>query len=195
LRDPQAVFLNTPYDAAYQPLFVTLVGTLVCLGLKPHCVLEIQEKGQGRLVRIFDLLRSCGLSIHDLSRKGLPARLNMPFELGLACSLKLSGTSHEIVVLDSVDYQLDKTLSDYKGRDPWIHHNRCDQLVTCLLDVFEVANQPGPSSLRSAARLLRQYARQIVRQYRTETIFRAAPFRSLVSAATELAQERGFIPP
>jgi hypothetical protein len=157
--------------------------------------LEIQEKGQGRLVRIFDLLRSCGLSIHDLSRKGPPARLNMPFELGLACSLKLSGVSHEIVVLDSIDYQLDKTLSDYKGRDPWIHHNRCDELVTCLLDVFEVANPPEPSSLRSASRFLRQSARQIVKQYRTPTIFRAAPFRALVSAATQLAQEREFIPP
>jgi hypothetical protein len=195
LRDPQAVFLNTPYDQAYQPLFVTLVGTLVCLGLKPRCVLEIQEKGQGRLARIFHLLGSCGASIHDLSRTGRPARFNMPFELGLACSLKLSGSPHEIVVLDSIDYQLDKTLSDYKGRDSWIHHNRCDQLVTCLLDIFEAANEPPPSSLRSAARFLRQSARQIVQQYRTPTIFRPAPFRALVSAATVLAQERRFIPP
>ena len=195
MSDPQAVFLNTPYDPAYQPLFVTLVGTLVCLGLKPHCVLEIQEKGQGRLARIFHLLRSCGVSIHDLSRTGPPARLNMSFELGLACSLKLSGTSHEIVVLDSLDYRLDKTLSDYKGRDSWIHHNRCDELVTCLLDIFEVANEPDPLALRSAATFLRQSARQLAKQYRTETIFRAAPFRALVSAATQLAQERGFIPP
>jgi len=195
LRDPQSVFLNTPYDSAYQPLFVTLVATLVCLGLKPHCVLEIQEKGQGRLVRIFQLLDSCGVSIHDLSRVGPPARFNMPFELGLACSLKLSGTSHEIVVLDSVDYRLDRTLSDYKGRDPWIHYNRCDDLVTCLLDVFEVANPPAPSALRSAARFLRRSTHQITKQYRTPTIFRAAPFRALVSAATDLAQGRGFIPP
>jgi hypothetical protein len=195
LSDFQSVFLNTPYDPAYQPLFVTLVSTLVCLGLKPHCVLEIQEKGQGRLARTFHLLGSCGVSVHDLSRTGPPARLNMPFELGLACGLKLSGTSHEIVVLDSIDYRLDKTLSDYKGRDPWVHHNRCDQLITCLLDAFEVANEPAPSELRSAARVLRQSARQLAKQYRTQTIFRAATFRALVSAATQLAQERGFIPP
>jgi hypothetical protein len=135
------------------------------------------------------------VSIHDLSRIGPPARLNMPFELGLACSLKLSGTSHEIVVLDSIEYRLDKTLSDYKGHDPWVHHNSCDQLVTCLLDAFELVNQPVPSALRSSARFLRQSARQLAKQYRTPTIFRAAPFRALVSAATELAQERGFIPP
>jgi len=195
LSDSLAVFLNTPYDPAYQPLFVTLVGTLVSLGLKPHCVLEIQEKGEGRLARIFHLLGSCGVSIHDLCRTGPPARLNMPFELGLACSLKLSGSPHEIVVLDSIDHRLDKTLSDYKGRDSWTHYNRCDQLVACLLDVFEVPNGPDPAALRSAATWLRRSARQIARKYRTKTIFRAAPFRALVSTATQLAQERGFITP
>lgn len=193
--DPQSVFLNTPYDRKYQSLFVTLVGTLVCLGQKPRCVLEISETGQGRLFRIFELLSSCGASIHDLSRVGTPPRFNMPFELGLACSLKLSAGSHEVVVFDSVDYRLDRTLSDYKGRDPGIHHNRSDELVTCLLDVFEVPNAPAPSSLRSAAKLLRQSAQQISRQYHRPTIFHAAPFRALVAAATDLAQERGFIPP
>ena len=55
MSDPQSVFLNTPYDPRYQPLFVTLLAILVCLGQKPRCVLEIQEKGQGRLMRMFDL--------------------------------------------------------------------------------------------------------------------------------------------
>lgn len=89
--DPQGVFLNVPYDTGYQPLFVTLVTSLVCLGQKPRSVIEIREQGDGRLRRIFDLMRACRVSIHDLSRVGRPARFNMPFELGLACALRLIG--------------------------------------------------------------------------------------------------------
>src|SRR2546421_6737362 len=84
------VFINAPFDPSYESLFVTLVGALVFLGQEPHCVLEVPEKGEGRLARIFDLMHSCRLSIHDLSRVGTPARFNMPFELGLACALKLA---------------------------------------------------------------------------------------------------------
>jgi hypothetical protein len=195
LRAPQSVFLNVPYDSRYQPLFVTLVGTLVCLGQKPRCVLEIQETGQGRLKRTFDLLRSCPISIHDLSRTGPPARFNMPFELGLAYGLVLSGHAHDIVVLDSVPERLDTTLSDCKGREILVHHGRCDQLVACLLDLFDVPDEPEPEALRSMARALRRSAGEIVAGYRTGSLYRPAPFRSLIAAATELAAARGFISP
>jgi len=83
----KAVFINAPFDAAYEPLFITLVGMLVFLGQEPYCVLEVREKGEGRLARIIELIRNCRMSIHDLSRVGLPARFNMPFELGLACTV------------------------------------------------------------------------------------------------------------
>ena len=66
--DPRHVFINAPFDAAYEPLFVTLVGTLVFLGQQPHCVLEVPEKGDGRLQRILDLIRTCRTSVHELSR-------------------------------------------------------------------------------------------------------------------------------
>ena len=95
--------------------------------------------------------------------------------------------------MDSIPYRLDKTLSDYKGRDPLIHHNRCDTLVTCLLDLFVVPDEPEPAALRSATKLLRKSAREIAHGYHTDTVFRAAPFRALIAAATEIAQERGFI--
>ena len=51
-----AVFINAPFDKSYESLFVTLVGALVFLGQEPHCVLEVPEKGEGRLARIFDLM-------------------------------------------------------------------------------------------------------------------------------------------
>src|SRR5216110_3608082 len=86
--DSERVFINIPFDKAYEPLFIPLVGTLVFLRQEPHSVLEVTETGAGRLARILDLMHTCRLSIHDLSRTGVPARFNMPFELGLACAIK-----------------------------------------------------------------------------------------------------------
>src|SRR5262245_33758227 len=117
----------------------------------------------------------------------------MPFELGLAYSLVLSGMDHDVVVLESKKYRLDKSLSDFKGRDPLIHYNRCDDLVSCLLDLIDVPEKPLPSELRSAARLLRTRAREIKQEYRADTIFRAATYQALIEAATLHAVDRGFI--
>jgi hypothetical protein len=105
----------------------------------------------------------------------------------------VSTKATEIVVLDAKPYRLDKTLSDYKGRDPLIHDNRCDQLVTCLLDLIEVPDEPPPSALRKSARLLRGVAGTIASQYKLDTIFRAPAYRILVAAAMEHAKEQGYI--
>src|SRR5258707_9226459 len=59
-REPRSrrVFLNVPFDKSYEPLFVALISALVALGRMPHCVLELPERGRGRLVRIIRLLGS-----------------------------------------------------------------------------------------------------------------------------------------
>jgi hypothetical protein len=193
-RDPGSVFLNVPFDRGYEPFFVTLVSALVSLGQTPRCVLEVRERGQGRLARIYELLRSCGVSIHDLSRAGQPVRFNMPFELGLACSIALAGEAHDIAVLDAVPYRLDRTLSDYKGRDPLIYHRRLDGIVDCIADLFQIAHIPTPAVLKAEARILRRSAREIAKQY-GGTVFRPAAFRALVAASTDRARSRGLIPP
>jgi len=74
--DSQAVFLNVSFDRSYERLFVAQISILVSLGRIPRCVLEIPEEGQGRLHRILGLLQQCPVSIHDLSRVGLPARFS-----------------------------------------------------------------------------------------------------------------------
>jgi len=192
--DHNAVFINVPFDSAYEPLFVTLVGSLVFLGQEPPCVLEVREKGDGRLTRIVELMRACRMSIHDLSRIGRPARFNMPFELGLACSLKVANpTAYEVFVLDSRPYRIDKTLSDYKGRDPLIHGGTCDGMIACLLDTF-VADLPNAAKeFRSASRDLRRSAQLLKRQMSASSLFRPALFRLTVAAAADIALARGFI--
>jgi hypothetical protein len=194
--DPRTVFINAPFDAQYEPLFVTLVGTLVSLGQKPHCVLEVRESGQGRLARIFQVIQDCRMSFHDVSRVNTPVRFNMPFELGLACAVNLmSGGAHEVFVLDAAPYRLDRTLSDYKGRDPLVHYNRCEDMIGCVLDVFQPASLPSPDELGRAARDLRRTARQLKRGYKLQSVFRPAIFKALIAAATEIAVDRGLINP
>ena len=188
--DPKSVFLNVPFDKQYERLFVTLVGTVVLLGQTPHCVLEVRERGQGRLARIFDLLRSCGASIHDLSRVGVPARFDVPFELGLACSLALAGEPHDVLVLDAKPYRLDRTLSDYKGRDPLIHHGRprtARRLPFGRLSDRSRAEAPRFSSpkLGSCASLPARSPHGVAAPYP------ASRLRALVAAATERARRQG----
>ena len=194
--DPNAVFINVPFDPSYESLFVTLVGSLVFLGQEPHCVLEVREKGDGRLLRIVELMRTCRMSIHDLSRTGTPVRFNMPFELGLARSLKLANpAAYEVFVLDSRPYRIDKTLSDYKGRDPLIYGGTCDGMVACLLDTFVADVLNAATEFRSAARVLRKSAQFLKRQLKASSLFRPALFRLVVAAATDIAIDRGFIKP
>ena len=194
--DSNAVFLNVPFDRSYESLFVTLVGTLVFLGQEPHCVLEVLEKGEGRLPRIVELMRRCRMSIHDLSRTGTPVRFNMPFELGLACALKVaSPAAYEIFVLEARPFRIDRTLSDYKGRDPLIHGGTCDGMVACLLDTFITDVPDAAAEFRSAARVLRRSAEVLKRQMKATSLFRPSLFRLVGAAATDIARDRGFIKP
>lgn len=196
MPDDNAVFINVPFDRSYEPLFVTLVGVLVFLGHEPHCVLEVREKGDGRLARIFELLRACRVSIHDLSRTGMPARFNMPFELGLASALKIGEPgAYEVLVLESQLYRLDKTLSDYKGRDPLIHNGTCDGMLACLLDGFVPGVPDAANEFRAAARVLRKSVDLLKRDLNVTSIYRPAMFRLIVSSATKMAIRRGFIKP
>jgi hypothetical protein len=89
--EPERVFLNIPYDAKFERLYLAHIVGVIELGLKPRATLAIPG-GKARLNRIIDLVQSCSYSVHDLSRVQLdrnpPAtpRFNMPFELGLAVS-------------------------------------------------------------------------------------------------------------
>ena len=194
--DSKAVFVNVPFDATYEPLFVSLVGTLVFLGQKPHCVLEVREKGDGRLVRILDLMRTCRMSVHDLSRTGTPVRFNMPFELGLACALKLQHpTDYEVFVMDAIQFRLDRTLSDYKGRDPLVHGGTCRGMLASLLDTFQTDVPAAANEFRRAALVLRKSAALMKHRDKSSSLFRPSLFRELVAVATKIASERSFILP
>jgi hypothetical protein len=192
------VFLNVPFDKGYERLFVGLIAAVVGLGWTPRCVLEIAETGQGRLRRLLDIIVACGVSVHDLSRVGAPARFNMPFELGLACAIsELNDRKHDYLLLERVQHRLTRTLSDLNGRDPYIHGNSSQQLIIQVLNVLKPATgTPDVEAILKLDRRLWTAVRLLKSTYRAETMFSsAALYEATVISATRLATEAGLIQP
>ena len=195
----KAVFLNVPFDRTYEPLFLALVATLVSIGRVPRSVLEIPDRGQGRLRRIMGLIGACRVSLHDLSRVGGPARFNMPFELGLAYSLRLQSSGprrHLVVLLEARQHRLNRTLSDLAGHDPGIHGGKARGVVGAVLDSLGTpAAGPYPSDVYGLWRRLMRVARELESRDHVSTVFSRGVFLRTVAAATRLASDAGFIPP
>src|SRR5260370_21243059 len=82
------VFLNIPYDKKFERLFIAYIAGISALGMVPRATLEITDSSR-RLERILKLARSCGYSVHDLSRVQLEPTeprappVTIPFQLGL----------------------------------------------------------------------------------------------------------------
>jgi hypothetical protein len=68
-----SVFLNVPYDSAFENLYLAYIAGLSAFGLIPRATLEIPTS-QRRLERILKLIQECGYSIHDLSRVQLDTK-------------------------------------------------------------------------------------------------------------------------
>ncbi len=61
------MFLNLPYDTAFEPLYLAYIVGITAFRLFPHTTLEIPDTTR-RLDRIQALLHECRYSVHDLSR-------------------------------------------------------------------------------------------------------------------------------
>ena len=122
-----SVFLNCPFDQAYQPIFDAIVFAVVACGFLPRCAYEEGGTSLSRMERITRIIFSSKYSIHDLSRchgegdENL-ARFNMPLELGIAMALKWSGASgegsHDWLVLVPRGHFYKRVISDLAGYDP-----------------------------------------------------------------------------
>jgi hypothetical protein len=78
--DRYYVFLNIPYDQAFENLYLAYIAGLSAFGLIPRATLEIPTS-QRRLERILKLIRECAYSIHDLSRVHMGA-VPLPSHVG-----------------------------------------------------------------------------------------------------------------
>jgi hypothetical protein len=157
-------------------------------------VLEVAETGDGRLVRILQLIRSCRVSIHDLSRVGVPVRFNMPFELGIAFALRRLDGNHEFFILEAVRLRLQKTLSDVNGMDPSIHSGTIKGIISCVLS--SLGKPRGNLGSQQVTRIHRQLWKTVPylkKSHGRSNIYSRAIFGELVEGAILLARKDGLI--
>jgi hypothetical protein len=185
-RQPNSVFLNLPFEKSYESIFVAYVVGLVTIGFAPRSVIDLDEDGDGRMVRLFDLLRKCQGSVHDLSYSGKQPRYNMPFELGVAYALTRI-SSKRIYVFEGEKYVLKKTLSDLNHFDPKIHHMNGETALAAIYDCFDSPDLDDPLAI--GIPVYRRTIKRLpeIRQGRA-TIFNRTSFKRMLYFASAFSE-------
>lgn len=191
------VFLNVPYEAEYEEIFIAFLSTIVCLGREPIIVAEVPDEGGGRLPRIFDELSNCRVSIHEMGwiKDGEP-RFNMPFELGIAWALRKTNprTRHHIIVFEEKSFRLNRTLSDWSGSDPKIHGGSAEKAIGGLLDAL--ARKNVELTVEKVMEIYRKgclLAKEIKKENHSEDLYSARAFRNLVGSLILIAESEGYL--
>ena len=138
------VFVNCPFDEAFQPLFKSIIFTTLYLDYNP--VFSNTTSSESiRVKNIMRLIAKSNFGIHDLSRnesgkRGEKARFNMPFELGLDIGSKRFGgpkfAGKKILILDSKPHDYDQYIGDISGQDIESHANDPETLIKVIRDWF-----------------------------------------------------------
>ncbi len=193
--EPNSVFLNIPYDGAFQRLYLAYIAGLCALGLKPCATLEIPG-GERRLDRIFDLIQSCRYSIHDLSRVQLDRtppptpRFNMPMELGMAIAwTRLSPGDHTWFVCETKPRRALKSISDLNGTDLNIHNGTIEGVMREICNAFVRydSNRPSVPQMVKIYHVLRASVPELRRSSGAQSLFEARMFTDLCYAASDIA--------
>src|SRR5579863_4374245 len=165
-----SVFLNIPYDAAFENLLLAYIAAISAFGFTPRATLEIPSH-QSRLDRILSLIEESEYSVHDLSRVQLDRsrprtpRFNMPFELGLTIALQRTAIiDHKWAICESRSRRINKSLSDLDGVDPYIHGGTIQGVFRELCNVFvRSRRQPTVLQMNQIYRVLREKFKSILR--------------------------------
>jgi hypothetical protein len=119
------IFLNYPFDDAFEPLAHAMHFAVVASNLIPICAKDLTSPDRPRLELLVSTILNCQYSLHDFSMlKGQGernfARLNMSLEMGMALfhALQTQRGSHRCAffVATAHDYQI--AASDLAGLDP-----------------------------------------------------------------------------
>jgi hypothetical protein len=184
------VFLNIPYDRQFEPLCLAYICGIACFGLVPRATLEIP--GDRRLNRILNLIKSCAVSLHDLSRvqldrnKPRTPRFNMPFELGVTVAReKLVDRKHQWYVFETVNRGAEKSLSDIAGTDVYVHGGTIQGVLRQLSNAFiRQERQPTLAQMMAVYRYVRAELPSILKASGAESVFDGArTFRDVYVAA------------
>jgi len=191
-----SVFLNVPYDAAFENLLLAYIAAVSAYGFAPRATLEIPF-GQRRLDRILRLIHELRYSIHDLSRvqsdrkSPRTPRFNMPFELGLTVALeRTEHPDHSWIVCESVLRRINKSLSDLDGTDAYIHDGTVAGVFREMGNAFVgTRRQPTVTEMSQIYRLLRAQFRKILKKAGARDAFNARVFKELCVLASTAADE------
>jgi hypothetical protein len=194
-RPRTEVFLNIPYDKKFERLFLAYIAGISAFGLVPRATLEIPDSSR-RLDKILKLVGDCRYSVHDLSRveldrkKPRTPRFNMPFELGLAVASQKRKRKAETdwYVFESINYRLEKSLSDLNGTDPKIHDGRVAGVLGELCHVFRrKGRQPTVQQMKKIYREIRKAQPVILKRAGATTPYKARVFQDICVAASAWA--------
>jgi hypothetical protein len=126
------VFINCPFDSAYDPLRRAIVFTVLDCGFTPRSTLETTNGQNYRFENIKKIIKESQYGIHDISRTELDAvhalpRFNMPLELGVFIGAASFGTGQHkqknSLILDKEPHRYQKFISDIAGQDIQSHDN------------------------------------------------------------------------
>lgn len=135
------VFINCPFDPAYQKIFDAIVFAVAACGYRVRSALEIDDSGELRLAKIIRLIEQSKLSIHDISRVSVDKktrlpRFNMPIELGIALGMKHLGRKalrdHKLLVLDAERFRYRNSASDLAGVDIKEHGDQPEAAIAAV---------------------------------------------------------------
>lgn len=159
-RYDECVFINAPFDRAYQNIFQALVFAVHDCGFVARCALEAEDSSSVRVERIYRIIEESKYGIHDISRAGLDsrsrlARFNMPLELGIFLGAKRYGSKRDrdkiCLVLDSEKYRYQKFCSDIAGQDVRAHGSQSDEAIKAVRDWLS-PRAPRPSQVDAELR-------------------------------------------
>jgi len=180
----------------FSGFYLAYIAGISAFGMVPRATLEIPG-GARRLDRIFELIRDCQFSVHDLSRVELDRhqpstpRFNMPFELGLCVAWeKMRKKDHLWFVCESLPHRITKSLSDLSGTDAYIHDGTIAGVFRELCNAF-VRKKRGPTvqQIEVIYRILRANLAEIMQQAGTDSAFTASVFKKLCVLASAAADE------
>jgi hypothetical protein len=147
-----SVFINCPFDAAYQKLFHAIIFTVHDCGCIARSALEMSDASQVRVNKILEIISECRIGIHDISRTELDPksklpRFNMPLELGMFLGAKQYGDRIQrgkvCLVLDRSQYRYQRFCSDIAGQDIAAHNRKVATAIAAVRDFLRSAAPAG----------------------------------------------------
>jgi hypothetical protein len=193
---PRDVFINIPFDAGHERIYLALIAGLVSFGLNPRSVLQIPANAD-RLRRLHDVISSCAFSLHDLCRVQLSRaagfrvpRFNMPFELGIAVGIAVADPQqrYQWRTLEEKPHRLGVSLSDVLGYETAIHGGTVHGTLNALLDIFDSLPDRPLTELEDLQWVYRQLSRY--RGTLGANVYRPNAFGKLVLAARAFVEQR-----